>query len=142
MNQKARHIGKRKVDSSARKRLRKLHTSEYENSCFTKKKIVLYFKEDTIDLEKLQSVVSSLTSQERKVQAAPSKREEKKSQEREREREEERVRTRKKKEKKKKKENEKENEKEEEKGKEERGKNGESGTKSFFEYTAPFRYIP
>ena len=42
-----------------------------------KKKIVLYFKEDTIDSEKLQSVVPSLTSQERKVQAAPSKREEK-----------------------------------------------------------------
>ena len=70
---------------------------------YKKKKIVLYFKEDTIDSEKLQSVVPSLTSRERKVQAAPSKREEKKSQEREREREEERVRTRKKKEKEKKK---------------------------------------
>ena len=77
MNKKARHIGKRKVGSSTRKRLRKLHNSEYPNSCFTKKrkkkekKIVLYFKEDTIDLEKLQSVVPSLTSQERIVQAAP-----------------------------------------------------------------------
>ena len=38
MNQKARHNGKRKAGSTARKRLRKLHTSEYENSCFTKKK--------------------------------------------------------------------------------------------------------
>ena len=85
MNQKARHIGKRKAGSSARKRLRKLHTSEYENSCFTKKKkkIVLYFKEDTIDSEKLQSSAPSLTSRERTVQAAPLK---KKSQERERER--------------------------------------------------------
>ena len=104
MNQKARLIGKRKVSSSARKRLRKLHTSEYANSCFTKKKkIILYFKEDTIDSEKLQSTVSSLASWERTIQAAPSQREErkKKSQEREREREEERVRTRKKREKKK-----------------------------------------
>ena len=101
MNKKARHIGKRKAGSSARKRLRKLHTSEYSNSCFTKKKkIVFYFKEDTIDSEKLQSAVPSLTSRERTVQAASSKREEirkKKSQEREREREEERVRTKKKK---------------------------------------------
>ena len=75
MNQKARHICKRKAGSSARKRLRKLHTSEYKNSCFKKKEkdIVLYFKEDAIDLEKLQSVVPSLTSRERTVQAAPSK---------------------------------------------------------------------
>ena len=74
MNKKARHISKRKAGISARKRLIKLHTSEYENSCFAKKKkIVLYFKEDTIDSEKLQSAVSSLTSWERTVQAAPSK---------------------------------------------------------------------
>ena len=88
MNQKTRHIGKRKAGSSAKKHLRKLHTSEYENSCF----IVLYFKEDTIDSKKLQSVVPSLKTRERTVQVAPSK---KKSQEREREREreEERVRT-------------------------------------------------
>ena len=76
MNQKARHIGKRKAGNSARKRLRKLHTSEYANSRFKKKKIVFYFKEDTIDSEKLQSVVPSLTSWERTKQAAPSKREE------------------------------------------------------------------
>ena len=43
-----------------------------------KKKIVLYFKEDTIDSEKLQSAVPSLTSREQTVQAAPSKREERK----------------------------------------------------------------
>ena len=49
MNQKARHIGKRETDSSVRKRPRKLHTSEYENSCFTKKEIALYSKEDIID---------------------------------------------------------------------------------------------
>ena len=97
MNQKARHIGKRKASSSARKRLIKLHTSEYENSCFAKqKKIVLYFKEDTIDSEKLQSAVSSLTSRERTVQAAPSKKKNSQERKREREREEERVRTRKK----------------------------------------------
>ena len=42
-----------------------------------KKKIVLCFKEVTIDLEKLQSAVPSLTSWERTVHAAPSKREKK-----------------------------------------------------------------
>ena len=74
MNKKTRHIGKRKAGSSAKKCLRKLHTSEYENSCFT----VLYFKEGTIDLKKLQSAVPSLTSRERTVQAAPSKKDLKK----------------------------------------------------------------
>ena len=86
MNQKERHIGKRKASSSARKRLRKLHTSKYENSCFTKK-IVLYFKEDTIDSEKLQSVVPSLTSQERTVQATPLKKNLKKGKGKEKKRE-------------------------------------------------------
>ena len=88
-----------------------------------KEKIILYFKEDTIDSKKLQLAVPSLTSRERTVQAVPSK---KKSQEREREREEERVRTRKKKGKG-------EGRGERERREEERGKNGESGTKSFFE---------
>ena len=78
MNQKARHISKRKAGSSARKRLRKLHTSEYENSCFTKK-IVLYFKEETIDSKILQSAVPSLTSRERTAQAASSKKKKKTS---------------------------------------------------------------
>ena len=59
MNKKARHIGKRKAGSSARKNYTpqnmKIHASQ-------KKKIVLYFKEDTIDSEKLQSAVPSLTS--------------------------------------------------------------------------------
>ena len=44
MNQKARHIDKRKAGSSARKLLRKLHTSEYANSCFTKKKLFFISK--------------------------------------------------------------------------------------------------
>ena len=47
MNKKTRHIDKRKASSSARKRLRKLHTSEYENSCFTKK---LFFISKKIQL--------------------------------------------------------------------------------------------
>ena len=34
INKKAGHLGKRKTDSSARERTRKLHTSEYKNSCF------------------------------------------------------------------------------------------------------------
>ena len=69
MNKKTRHIGKRKAGSSVEKLLRKLHTSEYKNSCF----IVLYFKEDTIDSKKLQSAVPSFTSRERTVQPTPSK---------------------------------------------------------------------
>ena len=40
MNQKVRHLGKRKTDISARKRPRKLHTSEYTNSCFKKAKLL------------------------------------------------------------------------------------------------------
>ena len=74
MNPIVRHIGKRKTSSSARKCLRKLHTSEYIESCFTKKKgIALYFKGDTIDLEKLQSAKPFLTSREQIVLEALSK---------------------------------------------------------------------
>ena len=47
MNQKVRQLGKRKIDSLARKHPRKLHTSEYTNSCL--KKMTLYSNEDTID---------------------------------------------------------------------------------------------
>ena len=86
-----------------------------------KKKIVPYFKEDTIDSEKLQSAVPSLTSRDRTVQAAPSKREERR------------------------KKNLKEKENEEEKGKEEKKKEEKmerAVLKVFFEYTAPSRYIP
>ena len=134
MNQKARHIGKRKAGNSPRKRLRKLHTSEYANSC-SKNKIVLYFKEDTIVSEKLQSTVPSLTSRKRTVQAAPSKREErrkknlKKRKGKEKKRECKRERKRKKKGKG---EGKGEGRGERERREEERGKNGESGTKSFF----------
>ena len=83
------------------------------------KKIVLYFKEDTIDSEKLQSAVPSLTSLERTVQVAPSKKNLKKGKGKEKKRECEREG------------------KGEERGERERreekiGKNGESGTKSFF----------
>ena len=126
MYKKARHIGKRKAGSSARKRLRKLHTSEYENSCFTKKKIVLYFKEDTIDSEKLQSTAPSLTSRERTVQASPSKKKKnlKKGKGKEKKRECEH-------------EGKGEERGERERREEKRGKNGESGTKSFFFFSTP-----
>ena len=44
-----RRLGKRKTDSSARERTRKLFTSEYTNSCAKKKKEnSLYSNEDTI----------------------------------------------------------------------------------------------
>ena len=38
INKKAGHLGKRKTDNSVRERTRKLHTSEYTNSCFKEKK--------------------------------------------------------------------------------------------------------
>ena len=44
MNKKVRHLGKRKTDSSARKCLRKLHTSEYKNSCLKKKLLFIPMK--------------------------------------------------------------------------------------------------
>ena len=75
-----------------------------------KKIIVLYFKEDTIDSEKLQSAVPSLTSRDQTVQAVPLKKKKKKGKGKERKRECERG------------EKEKENEKKEEKGKEEKKK--------------------
>ena len=42
------HLDKRKIDSSAMERMRKLFTSEYTNPC-AKKKIFLYSNEGTID---------------------------------------------------------------------------------------------
>ena len=100
MNKKARHIGKRKAGNLARKLLRKLHTSEYANSCFTKKKNFFISK-------KIQLIQKSYNQQcHPSVQVAPSKREER----------------RKKKFFEYKKEKEKEKEKEEEKGKEEKKK--------------------
>ena len=44
MNKKARHLSKRKTDSLARKRSRKLHTSEYENSYLKKKLLFISMK--------------------------------------------------------------------------------------------------
>ena len=132
MNKKTRHIGKRKAGSSAKKHLRKLHPSEYENSCF----IVLYFKEGTIDSKKLQSTVPSLTSRERTVQTTPSKNKisRKRKGKGKRRRESENGR-----------EKEKEKEKKEEKGKEENKKEEKmerAVLKFFFEYTAPSKCIP
>ena len=42
------HLDKRKIDSSAMERMRKLFTSEYTNPC-AKNKIFLYSNEGTID---------------------------------------------------------------------------------------------
>ena len=68
----------------------------------------------------------------------------KNSQEREREREEERVRTRRKRKRKRKRKRrmKREGKGERERREERRGKKGESGTKSFFKYTAPSGYVP
>ena len=103
------------------------------------KKIVLYFKEDTIDSKKLQSTVSSLTSRERTVQAAPSKKKREKKISRKRKGKGKRRREsangrEKEKEKEKKEENEKEEKKKEEKL--------EIVVLKFFEYTTPSKCIP
>ena len=79
MNKKVRHLGKRKTDSSTRKRLRKLHTLEYTNSCF--KKNALYSNEDIIDYNQQCHPLHLGNEQYKQF---PKK---KKSQERERERE-------------------------------------------------------
>ena len=118
MNKKVRHIGKRKAGGSARKRLRKITHLRIRKFMLhkKKKKRLLYFKEDTIDSEKLQSAVPSLTSRERTVQAPPSKREEKRKKKR-------KMRKGKKRTKKK-------------------GKTEKAVLKSFFKHTAPSGYVP
>ena len=95
------------------------------------KKKILYFKEDTIDSKKLQSTVPSLTSRERTVQAAPLKqknlkKEKGKGKEKKRECEREGKR-----------EGKGEERRERERSEEKRGKNGESGTKSYSLSTPP-----
>ena len=55
INQKAGHLGKRKTDSSARERTRKLHTSKYTNSCFKKKKV--FFIPMKVQLITINSVI-------------------------------------------------------------------------------------
>ena len=123
MNQKARHIGKRKAGSSARKRLRKLHTSEYENSCFTKNFCTLFqrisnrFKEVTINSAILgANSTSSFLKKKKNLKKEKGKGKEKK---RERKREG-------------KGEGKGEERRDGERREEKRGKNGESGTKSSF----------
>ena len=95
MNKKTRHIGKRKAGSSARKRLRKLHTSEYENSCFTKKLFFISKKIQLIQISYNQQCHPLHLGNEQYKQLPQKKKRKKKSQEREREREreEERMRT-------------------------------------------------
>ena len=88
MNKKARHLGKRKTDSLARKRSRKLHTLEYENSYFKKKLLFISMK---IQLITISSAIPYILG----MNSISSSLKKKKSQQREREREkeEERVRT-------------------------------------------------
>ena len=62
INQKARHLGKRKTDSSARERTRKLHTSEYTNSCFQKKKIFIPMKVQLITISSAIPYISGINS--------------------------------------------------------------------------------
>ena len=60
MNQKARHLGKRKIDT--RKRSRKLHTSEYENSCFKKQLLFIPMKMQLITIISAISYISGMNS--------------------------------------------------------------------------------
>ena len=96
INKKARHLDKRKTDSSARERTSTLHTSEYTNSC-AKKYIVLYYNKGTIDYNQ-QCHPLRLKKKKRQYKQFPQHRkslkkdkETGKEREREREREEERV---------------------------------------------------
>ena len=62
MNQKVRHLSKRKTDSSARKRPRKLHTSEYTNSCFKKKLLFIPMKIQLITINSAFPYISGMNS--------------------------------------------------------------------------------
>ena len=62
MNQKVRHLDKRKTDSSARKRPRKLHTSEYTNSCFKKNLFFIPVKIQLITISSAFPYISRMNS--------------------------------------------------------------------------------
>ena len=137
MNQKARHIDKRKAGSSARKLLRKLHTSEYANSCFTKKKLFFISKKIQLIQKSYNQQCHPLHLGREQYKQLPQKggKEEKKISRKgkgKRRRE-----SANKKEKKKKREGKGEGRGEREIREEERGKNGESGTKSFCFLSTP-----
>ena len=83
INQKAGHLSKRKADSLAKERTRKLHTLEYTNSCFKRKENFLYYNKGTIDYNQQCHPLHLKNEQYRQF---PQK---KKSQERERDRERE-----------------------------------------------------
>ena len=98
-----------------------------------KKKIVLYFKEETIDSKKLQSAVTSLHLGNEQYKQLPQKIKKSQERKREREREEERVRTGGKRRSKKRK---------RKKGRKKRKKMEIAVLKVPFEYTAPSGCIP
>ena len=132
MNQKARHLGKRKTDSSARKRPRKLHTSEYKNSCFEKKLLFIRMKIQLITIISAIPYISGMNSTSSSLKKEKISRKRKGEGKRRRESENGR-------------EKEKEKEKKEKKEKEEKKKEKKmerAVLKFFFEYTAPFGYIP
>ena len=62
MNQKVRHLGKRKTDSSTRKRPRKLHTSEYTNSCLKKNFLFIPMKIQLITISSAIPYISRMNS--------------------------------------------------------------------------------
>ena len=144
MSQKSRHLGKRKTDSSARERPRKVHTSEYENSCFKKKLLFIPMKIQLITISSVIPYISGMNSTSSSLKKEKISRKRKGEGKRRRESANGR-------------EKEKEKEKKEEKGKgkekkrecerrrkrkrkrreEKRGENGKSGTKSSSLSTPP-----
>ena len=62
MNQRVRHLGKRKIDSSSRKRSRKSHTSEYTNSCFKKKLLFIPIKIQLITISSAIPHISGMNN--------------------------------------------------------------------------------
>ena len=62
MNKKVRHLGKRKTDSLARKRPRKLHTLEYTNSYFKKFLLFIPMKIQLITISSAIPYISGMNS--------------------------------------------------------------------------------
>ena len=140
MNQKSRHLDKRKTDSSARKLPRKLHTLEYENSCFKKISLFIPMKIQLITISSVIPYISGMNSTSSSLKKEKISRKRKGEGKRRRESANGRE---KEKEKKKKEEKGKGKEKKREcerrrKRRRKRGKNGESGTKSSYLSTPSF----
>ena len=146
MNQKARHLDKGKTDSSVKKRLRKLHTSEYENSCL-KKILFIPMKMQLITISSAIPYISGMNSTNSflKKEKISRKRKGKGKRRRESANGKKKGKGKRRRESENWREKEKEKEKKEEKEKEEKRKEEKmerAVLKFFFEYTTPSGCIP